>query len=142
MTNNDITTLDGFLAEARVALDETLQDHIEAEMSLDDIDQFKKEMIAVLEDIFIAGEDTTSVENFDDGYGPAVDFAENIGASVFEDNMDNENIEWMTFEDVTPARSAYLSVLMEVTRGPERCLRTWFDEKYDKDILNDPWTLQ
>lgn len=137
---NDIDTYEGFIAEAKKAMEETFEQHMLAEIN--DVAGYKQEMIDVLEDVFGKGESTLRVEYYNDGYGaPAFDYAEELGYSTLSDNAENENIEWFEMKDVTPVEVARRAIASEIAMAPQRCLRDWFDEKFGRDILNDAWIL-
>lgn len=71
MTNN-IDTYEGFIAEAKQAMEETFEKHIYAEIN--DVAGYKQEMIKQLENVFEKGESTLRVEYYNDGFGaPAFD---------------------------------------------------------------------
>mgnify|MGYP006902693905 CR=1 FL=1 len=137
---NDIDTYEGFIAEAKKAMEETFEESLWA--NIDDVAGYKQEMINALEDIFEKGESTLNAERYNDGYGaPAFDYAEALGYSTLSDNAENENIEWLEMKDVTPVEAVRRSIASEIASAPERCLRYWFDDKFGRDILNDDWIL-
>lgn len=137
---NDIDTYEGFIAESKQAMEETFEQHIYAEIN--DVAGYKQEMINQLENVFEKGESTLRVECYNDGFGaPAFDYAESLGFSTLSDNAENENIEWFDDSSVTSVENARRSIASEIAMAPERCLRDWFDTKYNRDILNDDWVL-
>lgn len=137
---NDIDTYEGFIAEAKQAMEETFEQHIYA--IIDDLPGYKREMIDELENIFEKGASTLNVEYYNDGEGaPAFDYAEELGFSTLTDNAENENIEWFEMRGISPVESVRRSIASEIASAPERCLRDWFDSKFGRDILNDKWVL-
>ena len=140
MTNN-IDTYEGFIAEAKQAMEETFEQHILAEIN--DVSGYKREMIDELENIFEKGESTLRVEYYSDGWGsPAFDYAEGLGFSTLSDNAENENIEWFDVtRDITPVEAVRRAIASEIANAPQRCLRDWFDTKFGRDIFNDAWVL-
>lgn len=137
---NDIDTYEGFIAEAKQAMEETFEQHMYAK--IDDVSGYKKEMIDELGNIFEKGESTIMVERYDESMdSPAVKYAEKLGFSTLSDNAENENIDWFAPEGVNPAEAARLSIADEISTTPGRCLRDWFDTKFGRDIINDEWVL-
>lgn len=141
MTNN-IDTYEGFIAEAKQAMEETFEQHMLA--VIDDVSAYKKEMIDELENIFEKGESTLRVDYYNDGYGaPAFDYAESLGFDTLSDNAENENIEWFdNTREITAVETARRSIASEIASAPARCLRDWFDTKFGRDIFNDAWVLE
>lgn len=140
LVTNNIDTYEGFIAEAKQAMEETFEQHIYAE--IDDLSGYKQEMIGELENIFEKGASTLNVEYYNDGFGaPAFDYAEQLGFTTLSDNAENENIEWIEYPGESLVESARRSIATEISATPERCLRDWFDTKHGRDILNDDWVL-
>lgn len=137
---NNIDTYEGFIAEAKQAMEETFEQHLCA--TINDLPGYKQEMIDELENIFEKGASTLNVEYYNDGEGaPAFDYAEELGFSTLTDNAENENIEWFEMSGISPVENVRRSIASEIAMTPERCLRDWFDSKFGRDILNDEWVL-
>lgn len=137
---NDISTYEGFIAEAKTAMEENFEDTFW--VVIDEVDGYKRAMIDALEDIFNKGESTRNVKCYsDEDGGPAFDYAESLGYSTSIENTEIKKIDWVVLEDDEPIEMGRLTAAYGISKVPEWCLRAWFDEKFDRDIVNDEWIL-
>lgn len=136
---NDIDTYEGFIAEAKTAMEEKFEDTFW--VVIDEVDEYKQEMINALEDIFKKGESTRNVKRYSDEGGPALNYAKALGysASLGDDKIDS--IDWMVLEDGDPIEMRRMAPAYGIAAIPEWCLRAWFEEEFDRDIVNDEWIL-
>lgn len=137
---NDIDTYEGFIAEAKTAMEENFEDTFW--VVIDEVAGYKKAMIDVLEDVFNREESTRNVKRYsDEDGGPAFDYAKRLGYSTSIENAEIEKIDWVVLEDDDPIEMGRLTAAYGISKVPEWCLRAWFDEKFDRDIVNDEWIL-